>query len=80
MANQFSRYDPAQDLLNHAALEMFMNDALETGDATHIAAALSVVARARGLAPLAGKPTLESTLELLTTLGLKLSTSVICPS
>ena len=40
-------YDPAEDLDSSEAIEIFLNDALETGDAVYISKALSVVARAK---------------------------------
>lgn len=46
MAEKFYPYDPAE------ALETFVADAFETGDSAHIAAALGVVARAKGMSAL----------------------------
>ena len=46
-------YDSAEDLANKEAIAVFMADALETGDAAHIAKALGVVARAKGMSELA---------------------------
>ena len=43
-------YDPAAALDGPQAIAIFMADALETGDAAHIAKALGVVARAKGMA------------------------------
>jgi len=53
MAEKFSRYDPADGLDSLDAIEIFLVDAFETGDAAHIAAALDVVARAKGMAEMA---------------------------
>ena len=47
MTENFPPYDPAAALGTHEAVEVFMADAFETGDAAHIAAALGVVARAK---------------------------------
>ena len=55
MAENFSPYDPADSLATYEAIEVFMADAFETGDAAHIAAALGVVARAKGMTELASK-------------------------
>lgn len=46
-------YDPAEDLVSKEGIAIFMADALETGDAAHIAKALGVVARAKGMTELA---------------------------
>lgn len=45
-------YDPAKALDSPEAIAVFMADALETGDATYIAKAMVVVARAKGMAEL----------------------------
>ncbi len=42
-------YDPASALVDDECITIFMNDALETGDAAYIAEALGVVARAKGM-------------------------------
>ncbi len=46
-------YDPAAALDSPEAIEMFMVDAFETGDAAYIAKALGVVARAKGMTQIA---------------------------
>ena len=46
-------YDPATALDSPEAIAVFMADALESGDATYIAKAMGVVARAKGMAELA---------------------------
>ena len=46
MAEQFFSFDPAEDLDSREAIEIFMADAFATGNAQHIAEALSIVARA----------------------------------
>ena len=46
-------YDPADALDSKEAREMFIADALETGDAVYIAKALGVVARAEGMGNIA---------------------------
>lgn len=55
MAEKFSTYDPADSLSSYDAIEVFMADAFQTGDAAHIAAALGVVARAKGMTEMASK-------------------------
>ncbi|MYN20352.1 transcriptional regulator [Rugamonas sp. FT107W] len=73
MAEKFSPYDPAQALGSREAIEIFMADAFETGDAAHIAAALDVVAKAQGLTQLVGEPSLKTTLALIKSFGLRLT-------
>ncbi len=46
-------YDPAAALTDPETIALFMADAFETGDAAHIAQALGVVARAKGMTELA---------------------------
>jgi len=46
-------YDPAEDLLSDEGIAIFMADALETEDASYIAHALGVVARAKEMAQIA---------------------------
>ena len=53
MSDQIYDYDPAAALENEAAIAVFLADALETGDATYIAKAMGVVARAKGMTELA---------------------------
>ena len=53
MAEIFSPYDPVDALDSDEAIGVFMADAFETGDADHIAAALGVAARAKGMTELA---------------------------
>lgn len=48
-------YDPAAALENQEAIAIFMADAFETGDATYIAKALGVVARAKGMTEIANQ-------------------------
>jgi hypothetical protein len=47
MIETFTEFDPAEYLSTPEAIEEFMRDALETGDANYIAKAMEVVARAR---------------------------------
>ena len=42
-------YDPASALVNDEEMAFFVTDAFETGDARHIASALGVAARAKGM-------------------------------
>jgi probable addiction module antidote protein len=53
MSEPLYRYDPAAALESPEAIAIFMADALETGDCAHIASALGVVARAKGMTELA---------------------------
>ncbi|MHB9376234.1 addiction module antidote protein (plasmid) [Pseudomonas amygdali pv. morsprunorum] len=46
-------YDPAAALVNAESITVFIADAFETGDAAHIAQALGVVARAKGMSEIA---------------------------
>ncbi|WP_257275378.1 addiction module antidote protein [Endozoicomonas sp. SESOKO4] len=46
-------YDPAEALYSPEAREVFITDAFETGDASYIAKALGVVARAEGMSNVA---------------------------
>lgn len=49
MAEKFFPYDPATALDSLDAIEVFLTDAFETSDASHIAAAFCDVARAQGM-------------------------------
>ncbi len=53
MAQQLYDYDPADALKSDEAIEVFLVDAFETGDAGYIAKALGVVARAKGMTNIA---------------------------
>jgi len=53
MNEQLYEYDPASALTDPESIAVFMADAFETGDAGHIAKALGVVARAKGMTELA---------------------------
>lgn len=55
MANNLTTYDPAAALVNDEEMAVFMADALETGGAAYIAHVFGVVARAKGLAQIAGQ-------------------------
>lgn len=55
MAEALTPYDPAEDLASNEAIALFMAQAFETGDAGYIAHALGVVARAKGMAQIAGQ-------------------------
>jgi probable addiction module antidote protein len=48
-------YDPAEDLGCDEAIAIFMAEAFQTSDAGYIAHALGVVARAKGMAQIAGQ-------------------------
>jgi len=53
MTDKLTTFDPADLLKSDEAIETFLADALETGDAGHIASALGVVARAKGMTKIA---------------------------
>jgi probable addiction module antidote protein len=55
MAEKLTTYDPAEDLTSDKAMAAFMAEALQTSDAAYIAHALGVVARAKGMAQIAGQ-------------------------
>jgi probable addiction module antidote protein len=53
MAEKLYDFDPAEMLKSDEAIEVFLADAFETGDAHHIAAALGAAARAKGMSKIA---------------------------
>lgn len=53
MNGTLSTYDPAKALDSPEAIEIFITDAFDTGNAEHIAKALGVVARAKGMSSIA---------------------------
>ena len=53
MARKLYDYDPADALTSDDAIEVFLADAFETGDARYIAKAVGVVARAEGMTTIA---------------------------
>ncbi|MFN5348131.1 MAG: addiction module antidote protein [Polaromonas sp.] len=55
MAEKLTTYDPAEDLSSDKAMATFMAEALQTNDAAYVAHALGVVARAKGMAHIAGQ-------------------------
>ena len=55
MTEKLTNFDPAAALVNDEEIAFFMADAFETGDAAFIAKALGVVARAKGMAQIAGE-------------------------
>ena len=55
MAEKLTTYDPAEDLSSTEAISTFMSEAFRTGDSSYIAHALGVVARAKGMAQIAGQ-------------------------
>lgn len=55
MAEKLYDFDPADMLKSDEAIDVFLADAFEAGDAGHIAAALGVVARAKGMTEIARK-------------------------
>jgi probable addiction module antidote protein len=52
---RLTTYDPAEDLGSDEAIAIFMAEAFQTNDAGYIAHALGVVARAKGMAQIAGQ-------------------------
>lgn len=55
MAKQLTTYDPAEDLASDEAIATYMAEAFETNDVAYIAHALGIVARAKGMAQIAGQ-------------------------
>ncbi len=55
MAKKLTAYDPAEDLTSDEAIAIFMAEAFQTNDVSYIAHALGVVARAKGMAQIAGQ-------------------------
>lgn len=55
MVEKIQDFDPAEMLQSEQAIEVFLTDAFETGNASHIASALGVVARAKGMTEIARK-------------------------
>jgi probable addiction module antidote protein len=53
MTKKLTTYDPAEDLTSEEAMATFMIEAFKTNDASYIAHALGVVARAKGMAQIA---------------------------
>jgi probable addiction module antidote protein len=52
---KLTNYDPADDLGSDEAIAIFMAEAFQTNDAGYISHALGVVARAKGMALIAGQ-------------------------
>ena len=55
MTEKLTGYDPAEDLSSDGAMAIFMSEAFQTNDAGYVAHALGVVARAKGIAQIAGQ-------------------------
>lgn len=55
MTEKLTAFDPAEGLTSGEAIAAFMADAFESNDAGYIAHALGVVARAKGMAQIAGQ-------------------------
>lgn len=53
MAEKLTTYDPAAALVDDEEIAAFMADAFESGDASYIAKALGIVARAKGMSQIA---------------------------
>ena len=60
MIEKLAVYDPAADLGSDEAIAVFMAEAFQTNDAAYVAHALGVVARAKGMAQIAGQTGLSS--------------------
>src|ERR1700680_4776486 len=77
MALETFPVDLAEKFMDPASQAELLNDALETGDAGYIANALGIIARARGMTPIAkeeeGNPRLTTLLNVVHALGLKLT-------
>ncbi len=56
MTEEFFPFDPAEALDSKEAREFFLAEALKTGDAKYIAAALEIVARAENMEKSAAQP------------------------
>lgn len=52
---KLTSYDPAEDLGSEVAIATFMAEAFRTNDVAYISHALGVVARAKGMAQIAGQ-------------------------
>lgn len=52
---KLTNYDPAEDLGSQKAIAAFMAEAFRANDVAYISHALGVVARAKGMAQIAGK-------------------------
>jgi probable addiction module antidote protein len=52
---KLTNYDPAKDLGSDEAIAIFMAEAFQTHDVGYISHALGVVARAKGMAQIAGQ-------------------------
>ena len=55
MTEKLTSYDPAEDLGSEEAIAVYMAEAFQTNDTAYIAHALGVVARAKGMAQIAGQ-------------------------
>ena len=55
MTEKLLDFDPAEMLRSDKAIEIFLQEALSTGHAGHIASALGVAARAKGMPEIARK-------------------------
>jgi len=55
MRAKLTNYDPAEDLGSDEAIAVFMAEAFQTNDVAYISHALGVVARAKGMAQIAGQ-------------------------
>ena len=53
MAETFTEFDPAEYLTSLEAIAEFVTDAFETGDASYIAKAMGIAARAKGMSEIA---------------------------
>ncbi|MCF4125866.1 addiction module antidote protein [Methylobacterium sp. SyP6R] len=92
MAEEITDYDFAAALQTDEAIAVFLSDAFETGDASHIATALEIAVRAKGEARIAstagmpeaeydlGNPTLATLLAVMKALGVGFSPMPVRPA
>ena len=69
MPEKLIPYDPAEALTSNDAVDEFMRDAFESGDAGYIAHALGVVTRSKGMTGMAK----ETVLAMMQSLGFELT-------
>lgn len=92
MAEELSDFDPAALLQSDEAIAVFLSDAFETGNASHIATALEVAIRTKGEGRIASKaglpgggydldnPTLATILAVMKALGVGFSPMLVRPA
>lgn len=81
MAVTLTSFDPAEYLKNDEAILAFLNEAFSSRDSQHIADAIGIVSRAKGLTDIPyktlhdekGNPTLQTVIAVLGALGIDLT-------